>query len=99
LRQSFLQIPKDLSEAATLDGYGHWRFMTRVAVPLARPAVAAVAVFSFLASWNNYLWPLVVTGDNNNVRTVQIGLKLLATPRCRTSTSRWPARSSQSSPW
>ena len=78
LRQSFLQIPKDLSEAATLDGYGHWRFMTRVAVPLARPAVAAVAVFSFLASWNNYLWPLVVTGDNNNVRTVQIGLKLLA---------------------
>jgi sn-glycerol 3-phosphate transport system permease protein len=35
-------------------------------------------VFSFLASWNNYLWPLVVTGDNNNVRTVQIGLKLLA---------------------
>jgi sn-glycerol 3-phosphate transport system permease protein len=67
-----------LGEAATLDGYGHWRFMTRVAVPLARPAVAAVAVFSFLASWNNYLWPLVVTGDNNNVRTVQIGLKLLA---------------------
>jgi sn-glycerol 3-phosphate transport system permease protein len=77
LRQAFLQIPKDLQEAAALDGYGHWRFMTRVAVPLARPVVAALAVFSFLAAWNQYLWPLLVTGDNNNVRTVQIGLKAL----------------------
>jgi sn-glycerol 3-phosphate transport system permease protein len=78
LRQAFLQIPRDLQEAATLDGYGHWRFMTRVAVPLARPALAAVGVFSFLGSWNQYLWPLVVTGSNNNITTVQIGLKLLA---------------------
>ena len=77
LRQAFLQIPKDLQEAAALDGYGHWRFLTRVAVPLARPVVAALAVFSFLGAWNQYLWPLLVTGDNNNVRTVQIGLKAL----------------------
>jgi sn-glycerol 3-phosphate transport system permease protein len=78
LRQAFLQIPRDLQEAATLDGYGHWRFMGRVAVPLARPAIAAVGVFSFLGAWNQYLWPLVVTGSNNNITTVQIGLKLLA---------------------
>jgi sn-glycerol 3-phosphate transport system permease protein len=78
LRQAFLQIPRDLQEAATLDGFGHWRFMTRVAIPLARPTIAALAVFSFLAAWNQYLWPLVITGDNNNIRTVQIGLKLLA---------------------
>jgi sn-glycerol 3-phosphate transport system permease protein len=77
LRQAFLQIPRDLQEAAALDGYGHWRFMTRVAVPLARPALAALAVFSFLAAWNQYLWPLVVTGDDNAIRTVQIGLKQL----------------------
>jgi sn-glycerol 3-phosphate transport system permease protein len=77
LRQAFLQIPKDLQEAAELDGYGHWRFMTRVAVPLARPTMAALAVFAFLGSWNQYLWPLLVTGDNNNIRTVQIGLKAL----------------------
>jgi sn-glycerol 3-phosphate transport system permease protein len=77
LRQAFLQIPRDLQEAAALDGYGHWRFLTRVAVPLARPSVAALAVFSFLGAWNQYLWPLVVTGNNNHVRTVQIGLKLL----------------------
>ncbi len=77
LRQAFLQIPHDLQEAAALDGYGHLRFMARVAVPLARPVVAALAVFSFLGAWNQYLWPLLVTGDNNNVRTVQIGLKAL----------------------
>ena len=77
LRQAFLQIPVDLQEAASLDGYGHLRFMTRVAVPLARPSLAALSVFSFLSAWNQYLWPLVITGDNNNIRTVQIGLKLL----------------------
>ena len=77
LRQAFLQIPQDLQEAAQLDGYGHWRFLLRVALPLARPSVAALAVFSFIAGWNQYLWPLLVTGDNNNIRTVQIGLKLL----------------------
>ena len=55
LRQAFLQIPRDLQEAAQLDGYGHLKFMTRVAVPLARPALAALAVFSFLGAWNQYL--------------------------------------------
>ncbi|MGH9082720.1 MAG: carbohydrate ABC transporter permease [Acidimicrobiales bacterium] len=77
LRQAFLGVPRDLQEAAALDGYGHWRFLLRVAVPLARPALAALAVFSFLTAWNQYLWPLVVTGDDNSIRTVQIGLKLL----------------------
>ena len=77
LRQAFLQIPKDLQEAATLDGYGHWRFMARVAVPLARPSLAALGVFSFLAAWNQYLWPLLATGGTTPLNTVQIGLKQL----------------------
>jgi sn-glycerol 3-phosphate transport system permease protein len=77
LRQAFLQIPKDLLEAARLDGYGHWRFMVRVAVPLARPSLAALGVFSFLAAWNQYLWPLVATGGTSPLDTVQIGLKQL----------------------
>src|SRR5580698_9128697 len=77
LRQAFLQIPRDLQEAARLDGYGHLRFMTRVAVPLARPSLAALAVFSFLAAWNQYLWPLVATGGTTPLDTVQIGLKQL----------------------
>jgi sn-glycerol 3-phosphate transport system permease protein len=75
-RQAFLQVPRDLSDAAALDGYGHWRFMTRVAVPLARPAIAALAVFGFLGAWNQYLWPLLATKDDR-LRTVQIGLKQL----------------------
>ncbi len=77
LRQAFLQIPKDLQESARLDGYGHWRFMTRVAVPLARPSLAALGVFSFLGAWNQYLWPLLSTGGTKPLDTVQIGLKQL----------------------
>ncbi len=76
MRQAFLQVPRDLQDAASLDGYGHWRFMSRVAVPLARPAVAALSVFAFLGAWNQYLWPLLVTKDEK-YRTVQIGLKQL----------------------
>jgi sn-glycerol 3-phosphate transport system permease protein len=76
LRQAFLQIPHDLKDAAAVDGYGHLRFLFRVAVPLARPMIAALTVFSFLAAWNQYLWPLLVTADAD-LRTVQIGLQSL----------------------
>jgi sn-glycerol 3-phosphate transport system permease protein len=76
MRQAFLVLPRDLRDAAALDGYGHIRFLTRVAVPLARPAVAALTVFAFLAAWNQYLWPLLITKDDS-LRTVQIGLKQL----------------------
>jgi sn-glycerol 3-phosphate transport system permease protein len=62
MRQAFLQIPRDL---------------TRVAVPLARPSLAALAVFSFLGAWNQYLWPLVSTGGSTPLYTVQLGLKQL----------------------
>jgi sn-glycerol 3-phosphate transport system permease protein len=77
LRQAFMQIPRDLREAAELDGYGHLRFLWRVALPLTRPVVAALGVFSFLTAWNQYLWPLLISGNNDHVRTVQIGLKQL----------------------
>jgi sn-glycerol 3-phosphate transport system permease protein len=76
MRQAFLTLPRDLRDAAALDGYGHWRFLWRVAVPLARPAVAALGVFAFLSAWNQYLWPLLITKDDR-LRTVQIGLKQL----------------------
>src|SRR6476620_10230136 len=76
LRQAFLQVPRDLQDAASLDGYGHWKFMTRVAVPLARPAIGALSVFAFLGAWNQYLWPLLVTKDEK-YRKVKIGLKQL----------------------
>jgi sn-glycerol 3-phosphate transport system permease protein len=75
VRQAFLQLPRDLRDAAELDGYGHLRFMWRVAVPLARPTIAALALFSFFDAWNQYLWPLVVT---DHYRTVQVGLRQLS---------------------
>ena len=77
LRQAFLGVPQDLRDASALDGYGHWGFMRNVAVPLARPSIAALAVFSFLLAWNQYLWPLLIT-NREDYRTVQIGLKSLA---------------------
>src|SRR5262245_50192451 len=85
LRQSFLTLPKDLEDAARLDGYGHWRFLMRVVVPLSRPAIGALAVFGFLAAWNQYLWPLIITTDDNK-RTVQVGLRQLS----QTTLSRFP---------
>lgn len=76
LRQAFLSLPRELRDAAAIDGFGDVRFLTRVVVPLARPTVAALAVLGFLGAWNQYLWPLVVTKDDA-MRTVQIGLKQL----------------------
>ncbi len=77
LRQSFLTLPRSLEEAARLDGYGHWRFLARVVIPLSRPAIGALAVFSFLLAWNQYLWPLLIA-DDEQYRTVQVGLKQLS---------------------
>ncbi|HSO95030.1 MAG TPA: carbohydrate ABC transporter permease [Acidimicrobiia bacterium] len=76
MRQAFLGVPRDLEDAAALDGFGRWRFLWRVAVPLSRPAIAALGVFAFLTAWNQYLWPLLVTKDEH-LRTVQIGLRQL----------------------
>jgi len=75
VRQAFLSLPRDLRDAAELDGYGHMRFMWRVAVPLARPTIAALALFSFFEAWNQYLWPLVAS---EHYRTVQVGLRQLS---------------------
>jgi sn-glycerol 3-phosphate transport system permease protein len=76
LRQTFLGLPDELREAARMDGYGHLGYLRHVALPLARPSLAALAVFSFLGAWNQYLWPLLVT-NRNDLRTVQIGLRAL----------------------
>jgi ABC-type glycerol-3-phosphate transport system permease component len=74
LRQHFMTIPRELRDAAAIDGYGHGRFLLYVVLPLSRPVLASLAVFSFLQAWNQYLWPLLVT-NNDNMRTVQIGLE------------------------
>ncbi len=63
MRQFIAGIPNDLIEAARIDGASEWSIYGRVIVPLVRPALAALGVFSFLASWNDYLWPLVAIND------------------------------------
>jgi len=75
LRQFFLTIPKELEEAAVLDGCGHLRFLFRIMLPLSRPILATLAIFTFMWSWNNYLWPLIVT-NRIEIRTLQYGLAM-----------------------
>jgi len=73
LRQYYRTIPLDLDEAARMDGAGSLRIWLQVIVPLSGPVMAALAVFTFQATWNDFLWPLVVTGSQH-MRTVPIGL-------------------------
>jgi sn-glycerol 3-phosphate transport system permease protein len=77
VRQVFLTLPKELREAARMDGLGHLGFLREVAVPLARPTLGALALFSFLSTWNQYLWPTLVSTDDD-WNTVQSGLRSLA---------------------
>lgn len=60
LRQAVNQVPRELDEAATLDGAGHFRIFASIIVPNIRPALATLSVFAFMGSWNSFLWPLVV---------------------------------------
>jgi len=76
LRQFFLKIPKELHDAAVMDGCSSFRFLITIVLPLARPALGTLAVYSFLQTYNQYLWPLLITNDQT-MRTVQIGITLL----------------------
>jgi multiple sugar transport system permease protein len=74
LRQFFRTIPEELSDAARVDGASEWQIMTRVIVPLAKPAIAAVALFSFLYAWNDFFGPLLYVGEDSSSWTLAIGL-------------------------
>lgn len=76
LRQFFLAVPRELWDAALIDGCSRLRFLLRILVPLARPALATLAIYAFLSTWNQYLWPLLVI-NSQQMRTVQVGLALL----------------------
>jgi len=77
LRQAFLSLPRELEEAAFVDGAGHVRVFLRIVLPLAKPAVATVAVFAFMGSWNNFLWPLVVI-NSPRFMTLPLGLSTMS---------------------
>ncbi|MEF7437076.1 carbohydrate ABC transporter permease [Paenibacillus lautus] len=76
LRQTFLQLPKELFEAARVDGCGHVRIFLSMVLPLSIPGIATLGVYSFLNNWNMYLWPLLTT-NRVEMRTVQIGIGML----------------------
>jgi multiple sugar transport system permease protein len=74
LRQFFRSVPDELADAARVDGASHWQIMTRVIVPLAKPAIAAVALFNFLYAWNDFFGPLLYVGEDSSSWTLAIGL-------------------------
>jgi multiple sugar transport system permease protein len=74
LRQFFLTIPDEMSDAARVDGASEWQIMTRVVVPLAKPAIAAVALFNFLYNWNDFFGPLLYLVNNPKLWTLGLGL-------------------------
>ena len=77
IRQVFLTLPRDLRDAAAIDGVGHIGFLRHVAIPLVRPTIAAMALFSFLSAYNQYLWPNLITTESD-MYTVQSGLRQLS---------------------
>jgi multiple sugar transport system permease protein len=88
MRQYFLTIPKDYEEAAKLDGAGYFKTFTRVMLPLAAPAIAALTILQFQGTWNDFFWPLIIFGQGSpGLYTVQLGLQQLVS----TYSTNWPA--------
>ncbi len=85
MRQHFMTIPKELEDAAKIDGAGPMRFLFEILVPLSKSTIGGIAMINFVYAWNLYLWPLVVT-NSNSMATAQIGLKMLTNVE---STSNW----------
>jgi sn-glycerol 3-phosphate transport system permease protein len=75
-RQFFLTVPTDLSDAARMDGAGPMKFLWRILFPLSRTNIMALFMIEFIYSWNQYLWPLIIT-NSREMRVVQIGIKML----------------------
>lgn len=78
LRQFFMGIPRDLHDAAVLDGCGHFRFLVQIVLPLSKAALVTVAMLSFIGAWNALLWPLIVT-SSESMRPIQVGLAVFVT--------------------
>jgi len=76
LRQYFLTIPFELDDAARVDGASSFRIWWQIVLPLSGPALATLAIFTFLGEWNNFLWPLIVT-NSEEMRTLPVGLASL----------------------
>jgi multiple sugar transport system permease protein len=73
LRQFFRTIPRDLEDAARMDGASDWVIYWKIILPLSKPALATLAIFAFMGSWKDFLWPLIVT-NRMDMRTVEVGI-------------------------
>ncbi|HEY6951720.1 MAG TPA: carbohydrate ABC transporter permease [Bacteroidota bacterium] len=78
LRQFFLTIPRDLEDAARVDGATELTIFWRIILPLSKPALATLAIFAFMGSWKDFLWPLIVT-NRVDMRTVEVGISSFST--------------------
>ena len=76
MRQAFRGVPNDLIDAARVDGAGEWRIWWQILVPIVRPSIAAVAIFTFVTSWNDFLWPSLMLPTMTN-KTLPVGLAAL----------------------
>lgn len=76
IRQFYLTVPKELKEAATIDGSGSLQFLIKILVPISRPIMGSLGIYIFLSTWNQYMWPLLIT-SKAEMRTVQIGISML----------------------
>jgi len=76
IRQFYLTVPKELKEASTLDGCSNFKFFIKVLLPISKPVISSLGVYTFLNTWNQYMWPLLVTNAPEK-RTVQIGISML----------------------
>ncbi|HEY8656442.1 MAG TPA: carbohydrate ABC transporter permease [Candidatus Limnocylindria bacterium] len=76
LRQFFMGIPRELVEAARIDGAATFAIFRRIILPLSGPVLATLSVFTFTGQWNNFLWPLIIVNDDN-LRTLTVGLRAL----------------------
>lgn len=75
-RQSFQGLPRELEEAAFVDGASHWTVFRKIVIPLSKPVLATGAVLSFMGNWNSFLWPLIVISSESKM-TLPVGLALL----------------------
>ena len=87
LRQFFLTIPRELEDAAIIDGCGPWSLYWRIILPLAIPGLAALGVLTFVNSYNMFVWPLIVT-NSDSMRTIVVGIGLLTADN--TNLTNWP---------
>ena len=73
MRQFFMGVPNDLIDAARIDGFSEFRIFWNIALPLVKPAVAALCIFTFLGNWNAYIWPLIAV-RSDDMRTLPVGI-------------------------